>query len=122
MITIITHEQFEQQLQELHPDTQAAANYFIALYDASTSEVKRWEQQAAKAKEMINEIIVETGETKLVTKSGTALVTKPSPRVSYDWKKLDELCEDDNELANRILPFRKVTEVAGSLRIDPRMR
>lgn len=122
MITLITHEQFETMLQELQPDTATAANAFISLYGAATSEKKRWEQQAAKAKEMIAEIIIETGETRLTTKSGIASIIKPSLRIEYDWKKLDELCADNNELANLLLPHRKVTEVAGSLRIDPRMR
>lgn len=122
MITLITHEQFEAQLAELQSDTNNAAEHYIQLYAAATNEVKRWEDQAAKAKEQLGEILMEVGASKLETRFGSATVTRPSLRASYDWKKLDELCEDDNELANKIMPFRKVTEVPGFLRINPRMQ
>lgn len=51
------------------------------------------------------------------TAAGSAYVSAPSTRASWDDKALMALCDDDPALAERILRYRKVTNVAGALTV-----
>lgn len=51
------------------------------------------------------------------TAVGSAYVSAPSTRASWDDKSLMALCDDDPALAERILRYRKVTNVAGALTV-----
>ena len=119
---MITLTEFTTQLDALFDSTEQAAEHYISLYGAATAEKKRWTQAAETVKERFTEIIVETGNTAWKTRAGTAKVIAPSVRAEYDTTALDELCAEDEYVAQLVLPLRKEKQVAGFLRIDPHAR
>ena len=70
-----------------------------------------------QARAVIEEIILETGQTDWTTQAGKVYFPKPSVSVSYDAKALDALCESSEELARILRPHRRETERAGSMTI-----
>jgi hypothetical protein len=76
-----------------------------------------FDQVQGRAKELLSEIIVETGKTEWSTDFGKAYIPKPSISARYDTKALDALCASDPELAARLAPHRIESERAGSLTI-----
>lgn len=70
-----------------------------------------------QAKSLITDVITETGQATYRTKAGSAIISSPSQTVTYDAKALDALCQSMPDLANLLLPHRRVTERAGGLRI-----
>ena len=71
----------------------------------------------ARAKKLIEEISLETGQVEWTTKAGKVYYPKPSLVVTYDAKALDILCEADPELKEKIGKYRRETERAGSMTI-----
>lgn len=62
-------------------------------------------------------VIAETGVTSWDTEAGTVIVTAPSVRVSYDSRALEVLMRADADIAMKLFPYRKETNVAGSMTI-----
>ncbi len=97
--------------------TEDALESAIAIYQAAASHIDAAQTIQADAKQLVTEIMVETGETNITTKAGKAYVTAPSKIVSYDAKGIDKLAANDDDLAAVLEPFRRVTERAGVLTI-----
>lgn len=97
--------------------TEDAINAAIGVHAMCGDMIADLEKMQKDAKGMIAEVIEETGITDWSTDAGTIKVTAPSRRVTYDSKALDVLMQADADLASRLYPFRKETEVAGSVRI-----
>lgn len=89
----------------------------IMVYQAAAAEMDAYRAVQAKAKELITDVMTETGNTDYRTAAGKAMVSKPSVSVRYDPKALDALCQSDPTLGEYLAPHRKVSERAGTLRI-----
>lgn len=97
--------------------TEAAIESAISIYQAAASHIEAMQAIQADAKQLVTEIMTETGETNITTKAGRAYVTAASRIVTYDAKGIDALAVNDDELAAVLEPFRRVTERAGVLTI-----
>jgi hypothetical protein len=71
----------------------------------------------AKAKQIIEEVSIETGRTDWSTQAGKVYYPAPGVAVSYDSKALDALCASDPDLKAKLWPHRRETERAGSMTI-----
>ena len=113
-----------------HPDTLAEVLHHaqtgapkdcvesaVTVYQAAAAAIDTYTAVQQAAKKLIGEVMEETGQTKYVTRAGTAQVTSPSTTISYDGKALDVLCTADADLALKMFPYRKEVQRAGSLRI-----
>ena len=98
-------------------DSDAALCDLIDAYRSIGGEIKLlgWSQDTAK--QIISDIMLESGEIKVSTPMGSAAFTAASVRVSYDSKALDALIASDQSLARILGPHRKATMVAGGLTI-----
>ena len=99
------------------PNTETALIEAIAVYHNMGRQIKEFEALQARAKQIITEIMQETGQVKAITAAGTAAFTADSVRVSYDTKALDALSASDDGLFRLLSPHRKETPVKGSLTI-----
>ena len=89
----------------------------IGVYQHAGSLISHLEAVQAEAKLLISEIFLETRCTDVKTQSGRAYVSKPSVIVTYKAKDIDVACAEDTTLAEKLAPFRTVTERAGALTI-----
>lgn len=89
----------------------------IAIYQGAAGAITALQAVQADAKLLLTEIMIETGETNVITKAGRCYVTSASRVVTYDAKGIDALAANDDELAAVLEPFRRVTERAGTLTI-----
>ncbi len=89
----------------------------IMVYQSAQTAIDRYELVKGEAKQLITDVMTETGQTSYTTRAGRVAVSAPSVTVSYDAKALDILVRDDADLAMRLAPYRKESERAGSLRI-----
>ena len=89
----------------------------IGVYQVAGAVIEEYAAVMDAAKELIADVMAETGQTKYVTAAGMATMSAPSVTVSYNAKAIDILLRDDADLAMRLSPYRKETERAGSLRI-----
>jgi hypothetical protein len=89
----------------------------IRLYIEASAAIDAYTAVKDAAKQLIQDVMTETGQTVYSTQAGKAAITSPSITVTYDAKAIDILLRDDADLALRLSPYRKVTERAGSLRI-----
>lgn len=69
------------------------------------------------ARSVIEEIIIETGQSEWATAAGKVYFPKPSVSVSYDARALDALCASSPEIAAILKPHRRETERPGSMTI-----
>jgi hypothetical protein len=99
------------------PDAETALTNAITVYREMGARVKTIEATQARAKQIVTEIMQETGQVKAITPAGTAQFTSDSVRVSYDTKAIDALVASDDGLARLLTPHRKETAVKGSLTI-----
>lgn len=99
------------------PDAETALTNAITVYRELAARVKTIESQQTRAKQIVVEIMQETGQVKAITSAGTAQFTADSLRVSYDTKALDALCASSADLCGILLPHRKESAVKGSLTI-----
>jgi hypothetical protein len=97
--------------------TEQALESAISGYRNFASVKKNIDVLQAAAKNVVNDIMRETGQVKAVTPAGTALFTADSERVTWDSDALDALCASSAELARILLPHRTVKTVVGSLTI-----
>lgn len=100
-----------------YPNVENALTDAIAVYRGLALDSKELEALQGRAKQIITEIMQETGQVKAVTTSGTAQFTAASIRIAYDWKALDALCASDETLAHILKPHRSEKQVAGALLI-----
>jgi hypothetical protein len=89
----------------------------IAVYHAASAASDEFAAVKDAAKQLIQDVMTETGQTAYSTQAGKASITAPSQSVTYDAKAIDILLRDDADLALRLSPYRKVSERAGTLRI-----
>lgn len=106
---------YEELLQQCYgkPPAQAIALAIEIYKDVG----KLAEDIRARAKRLIEEISIETGQLEWKTEEGQVTYPKPSVSVSYDRKALDALCASDPELKAKLWPHRRETEKAGSMTI-----
>lgn len=112
-----TPDELTTKLHDTHGDPKNAVETFVTVYQAAAAAIDTYTAVQQEAKRMIGEVMEETGQTKYVTRAGTAQVTSPSTTISYDGKALDVLCTADADLALKLFPYRKEVQRAGSLRI-----
>lgn len=96
-----------------------ALDYAVGLHIEAASIIEALTAFQGEAKALITEVFTETGQTEAATSSGRAYVTRPSVRTTYEAKGLDELCSLDDELAALLAPYRRETQIAGTLTIRP---
>jgi hypothetical protein len=101
----------------LSPSTEAAAENLIYLDREIAAEIDKLKEVQLTGRAHLQAIILETGQTKWATRSGTAQITAPSQRISYDAKALDALCKSNADIERILAPHRKVSETAGTLSI-----
>ena len=97
--------------------TENAVETAVALYQSAAAAIDAYKGAQADIKELLTEIMVETGATSYTTPAGKCYVTAPSTVTTYDAKALDALAANDDELAAMLAPFRRVTERAGTLSV-----
>lgn len=86
-----------------------------ASYQKATAEI--WGDIQQRAKQIIVDVAMETGQTDWRTGTGSCYLPRPGVFVRYDAKALDTLCQSDPELAAKLAPFRSEAERPGSLTI-----
>jgi hypothetical protein len=89
----------------------------ITVHQAAQAVIDAYTTVKEAARQLITDVMTETGRTDYATRAGKVTVTAPSTSVTYDAKALDILLRDDADLALRLAPYRKQSERAGSLRI-----
>ena len=94
-----------------------AVDEAVALYLALGDAIAALELARARAKQIITDVIVETGLDRFEVNAGMAYVTRPSIRVTYDTKGLDKLAAERPDLAGVLGRYRQEKEVAGTLTI-----
>lgn len=89
----------------------------IGLYLVLGDEIAQLEIARVAAKQVISDVIVETGLDRFEVNAGMAYVARPSVRVAYDTKGLDKLSAERPDLAGILALYRTEKEIAGSLTI-----
>ena len=106
---------YEALLKEAYgKDPETAVSIAVEVYKDSGKYLKAVQKEA---KQIVTDIIVETGQDRWKSETGQVYISKPSVSVRYDAKALDALCASDERLAKILRPHRKETERAGSLTI-----
>jgi len=100
-------------------DPEQVLDRAIGLHMHMAGLIEGLREMQGQVKDLIGDVFVELGTTEASTPSGTATVTSPHVRISYDRKGLDALCETSDEMSILLEPYRRETQVAGSLRIMP---
>lgn len=102
-------------------DVHGAVTELIALYREAGSGIGAYEDAKAAIKDILNEVIVETGQESWVTPAGKAGLTSPGSSVSYDTKRAERLLADwaqhAPEFARELARCRVEKEKPGTLRI-----
>lgn len=89
----------------------------ITVYQAAQATIDAYTTVKEAARQLIADVMAETGKTNYATRAGKVTVTAPSISVTYDHKALDTLLRDDADLALRLVPYRKETQRPGVMRI-----
>lgn len=95
-------------------DPKAAISIAVEVYKDAGKYLKAVQKEA---KQIVTDIIVETGQDKWKSDTGQVYISKSSVSVRYDTKALDALCASSPELKEILWPHRKESERAGSLTI-----
>ena len=98
-------------------DDEDAVGYAIRAYLKLKEMVDELKDDMEKMKVVAEDAMAQLGIDGLDTEYGSATMTKGSKTVSYDAKAIDILIADDEQLAERLLPYRKESVREGSLRI-----
>ncbi len=101
--------------RELQP-AEAAAEA-MTIYLEMGERIAELDVIRASAKQVLADVLAEIGADRLETAAGTAYVTAPSIRSSYDAKGLDNLKVAIPSLALLLAPYRTEREIAGTLTI-----
>ena len=97
------------------PETSAESA--IAVYQAAQSVIDAYTAVKDQARQLLADIMIETGQTSYNTPAGKASVTAPAISVTYDAKAIDIVCRTNQQIADLLAPYRKETIRPGSLRI-----
>lgn len=99
-------------------DSTAKADWAAGLYQEAASLIGVLKDFQDECKEVLTEVIIETGDTSFRTSTAKVLISSPSKRVYYDAKGLDRLAERDEKIKKAIYKYRKETSIDGGLRIQ----
>ncbi len=91
----------------------------LAVYQAASAAIDRYERVKDAARQVVIDVIAETGTLKWTTLAGTVSVSKPGVSVTYDSKGLDALLKKDPAASELLAPFRREKPRDGSLVIRP---
>ncbi len=91
----------------------------LAVYQAAASAIDRYEAVKDAARQVVSDVIAETGTLKWTTAAGTVSVTKPGVSVTYDTKGLDSLVKKDPAAWSVLSSYRREKPRDGSLVIRP---
>jgi hypothetical protein len=98
-----------------------AAGLAVDIYrlarDGERAAAEPWQELQKRAKNILGDIIVETGRTSWEGQLARCYVPAPGKSVTYDAKALDALCASNSYLAEVLAPHRREIERAGSLTI-----
>lgn len=98
-------------------DDEDAIGYAIRAYLELKMEAETLKDFMDRMKVVAEDAMAQLGVDGIDTEYGSATMTKGSTTVSYDAKAIDILIADDEQLAARLLPYRKESVREGSLRI-----
>lgn len=90
----------------------------VGVYNYAARLIEALQAVQADAKRTIGDVLAELNLDKAQTPNGAVAIVKATPTVTYNAKALDVLCADDEDLAARLAPYRKVTEKAPYLRVE----
>lgn len=96
---------------------EEAAAHAIEIYRAAGNAATAMKTVQDAAKAAIGDLIAETGRERWETEAGTAVLTSPSVRMTWDSKALDALCKSSSQVDAMLAPHRRETMVAGSVTI-----
>lgn len=97
--------------------TEVVIDAALGIYNEAAGYIKALEEIQAGVKTLVEEIFTELLISDYAAPSGKAAVRAGYSRVSYDTKGLDGLAQENPMIGVVLAPYRKVTEVAGSLQI-----
>lgn len=104
-------------LAEGAEDPQRAADLAIRNIAAIKQAKAQLEEQEAKAKGVLHDLMDELQLDKIKTKSGTATIVASSVWFDYDAKAIDVLATVDPDFADKVEPFRRVKERKSYVRV-----
>lgn len=112
-------EELARQLDVIEQDStpNQATETAIMVFLVAKAEQDKLKEIQDRAKLIISDVMAETGEDKIKTQAGTALVSSASKSVRYDVKALDALSASNDEIRRILEPHRKETMRMGSLSI-----
>lgn len=87
----------------------------VSIYLELGAAIEAIDGARAAAKQVISEVIIETGKDRFDVNAGLAYISKPSLRIAYNAKSVDALIDIRPDLAELLAPCRSETMVAGSL-------
>ena len=106
--------ELRQQLDRVYGmEPDAAVERLIGIYKHAKSLQDALADIGKDAKEIMSEIMVETGVTDWSTASGKCYMSKPGISIRYDTKKLDALIAVDEKIADLLTPYRVEKERPG---------
>lgn len=117
---ILEFEDAYKEMTEKSPDAETALSRLIDLAVTLRSLKGSYETVEESVRATIKEIMVD--ELQIDTHStaaGEAIIVAASEYPDYDNKALETLVIADKELAERLMPFRKIRTRKESLRITP---
>jgi len=104
-------------------DMQALNSLYTALATLE-QDIKALEARRSDLRDAISWIVAENGDAVELPGLATLRITAPSQRVSYAAKDVDaavaQIAAYAPEAAQAVAALRKVSHVAGSLRIEPK--
>lgn len=112
-------EELARQLDVIEQDSTPteAVETAVMVFLVAKAEQDKLKQVQERAKLIISDVMAETGEDKIKTQAGIALVSSASKTVRYDTKALDALAASNDDLMRILEPHRKETMRMGSLSI-----
>lgn len=100
--------------------TGEATNAALEVFTVAASIKSTLDALQKKAKEVLEDVMLETGEIKWESELATAIRVETAGAVTYDRKALDVLCDADQYIAEKIGKYRKVGEGNVTIRITPK--
>lgn len=97
--------------------SEAVLDQAFGIYNEAAGYIKALEEVQAGVKGVVEEIFTELLISKFDAPSGKAAVRAGYSRVAYDTKGLDALAQSNPAIGLALEPYRKVTEVPGTLQI-----
>ena len=89
----------------------------VAIYQHARSLIDALKEVQGQAKELIADVFEEVGVDELKTEMGKAYTVQPTTYTRFDARGLEQLCQESDELAVLLEPYRSVTERKGGVYI-----